>query len=132
MLRMAAEQQKPATIQRVLNPRATCQPDEQHPCRHLEPLKDDELRVWLDPLFEAEDFFLTRPAGQEKAYHATAMQLTLENDTGSQKEVRAVVDARAAHQRPGLPIIPRRPSPTIADAGAEPDSGHHPARTRQL
>ena len=89
------------TIRPVTNPFATDEEEPQARFSQLQPMEEDVMQIWVDPLMEVHDFFLAGAVARLQdvvapAYHATAMQLPLEDEAGRRTEVRAIVDSGAA------------------------------------
>ena len=89
-------------IQPATNPFAIDEEEPQARYAKLEPMEEGLMRLWVDPLLEAEDLFLAGAVARfhdnliSPAYHATAMQLPLEDEAGRKAVVRAIVDSGAA------------------------------------
>ena len=88
-------------IRPVTNPFAIDEEEPQARFAQLQPMEEDVMQIWVDPLMEAHDLFLAGAVARLQddvapAYHATAMQLPLEDETGRRATIRAIVDSGAA------------------------------------
>ena len=96
-----AEDSPSQTLRPATNPFATDEEEPQARFAQLEPMEEGVMQLWVDTLLEAEDLFLAGAVARlhdtvSPAYHATAMQLPLEDEAGRQAVVRAIVDSGAA------------------------------------
>ena len=116
-----AENSSCQTLRPATNPFATDEEEPQARFAQLEPKEEGVMQLWVDTLLEADDLFLAGAVTRlhdevSPAYHATAMQLPLEDEAGRQTVVRAIVDSGAAWSAidydtmqkhfPGIHILP--------------------------
>ena len=95
LLKLDADKQPAPDRTPVTNPKCDCSHDATG-LTNLEIISDDECRVWLDPMMIAEPLFAETALRAKGTYKATAMELVLEDDMGTQAKTRAIVDSGAA------------------------------------